>query len=421
VPAEVARPGALDLDPQPAAPGDGGRFAALFETHAAHLFDYCHSLLADRQDAANATQATLVTAYALTDRLQDASRLRAWLFSLARRECLSKHPIRATMPKPARDAAPERVDPAPAPGLAGTDFATADSGEPDTEELRLVQIGAAAVALAGLPAAEREVLDLVYRHYVSPAELPAVLAMPADAAEALLAAAAIGFEATGLESAEESSGPAPATPVRAVSLIPLVPLPPSIRRRTASVVLDPGLASYRDSLGASAGEFEPDGFPLPEQPAPPPRKRLVLSSALLAALLLAPAAVGATAFSIFGTPHVISHAITAILGQSPATPSNSASSSAGPTPHLPNSAIIPPKRATGGILPVLPPVPKPHPSRKPHPSPTATSKNPTTSPSPWPSPSNTSPSGSPSSSPSTSPSSSPSGTPTSSPSTSASP
>ena len=200
---------------------------------------------------------------------------------------------------------------------------------------------AAAAELAALPSGEREVLDLVYRHYVSPAELPAILGLPASRAQALLAAAVENFERS------EQDGELKVTDV---SAIPLATLPSSVWRRTAGVVLDPDLASYRDSLAGSAGKLGPDGFPPPEALShTPPARKLVLASAVLGALLLTPATAGAVLFSYYGgSPQAISHAISQVFGSSP--PGTPAS---GLTPHIPSNALFKRKKAQG-VLPVVP-------------------------------------------------------------------
>ncbi len=147
--AEVGRPVALDPDPQP---GDDGRLAALFEAHAAHVFDYCCSLLASRVDAAGAAAATLVTVYLLGDQLQDPSRLRAWLFTLARRECLSTSPLRAVLPGPGWDPEhrPGAVDPMAQRGTARRRRGLVAADESSPEQT-------VASVLTALPAPEREV------------------------------------------------------------------------------------------------------------------------------------------------------------------------------------------------------------------------------------------------------------------------
>jgi DNA-directed RNA polymerase specialized sigma24 family protein len=370
---------------RPLAPGDSDRLAAMFDPHAAHLYDYCTSRLADGQEAADATQATLIMAYSLSGRLKDADRLRAWLFALARRECASEQPVRAALPNSAQDSA----DPV-------------REAEPATVEMRLADFHArehatrhAAVAkLAALPSGEREVLDLVHRHHVSSADLPAILGLPASRAQALLAAAVENFE---------RSEPDGELKVTDVSAIPLATLPSSVWRRTAAVVLDPDLASYCDSVAGSAGKLGLDGFPPQETLSQtPPARKLVLASAVLGALLLTPATAGAVLFSYYGgSPQAISHAISRVFGPPPPAPQVSG----GTRPPLPPTLF--PKKKAKGVLPLVPgpghTQPSPHPSgsksNRPSPSPTRR-VSPTTSPSPS------------SSSPEPSPSPTPTPTPT---------
>jgi hypothetical protein len=95
--------------------GHVGTLAAIFESHAADLFEYCTALLGDPDEAVGATQATLIMASALIGRLQDRGQLRPWLFALARRECLSADPARAEL---AKIGIPRSAGPADEPALA---------------------------------------------------------------------------------------------------------------------------------------------------------------------------------------------------------------------------------------------------------------------------------------------------------------
>ena len=112
-------------------PETQGAFAAMFEEHAAYVFDYCSRLAGDEADAANATEAAIVAARSL---LIDPDRLRAWLFALARQEVLAQ--IQA----------------------------------PDQEQ-------------------EAEILDLVHRHGIRPQDLSVVLGVSPERAQAMLASA----------------------------------------------------------------------------------------------------------------------------------------------------------------------------------------------------------------------------------------
>ena len=73
---------------------DRSAFAGMFDDHAAHLYDYCLSLLGDEAEAASAARVTLIAAYKLGGRMTEPGRLRAWMFASGRRECLSESPIR---------------------------------------------------------------------------------------------------------------------------------------------------------------------------------------------------------------------------------------------------------------------------------------------------------------------------------------
>lgn len=289
------------LGPADQRPEIDGRdiFAEMFDQHAGHLFDYCCGLLGDRARAASATQVTLVAGHSLVGRLQDRSRMRAWLLALGRWECLTgnQRGSRAggsTLPSGATGELAE--------ALAFVDTADDDVAEEDSAELRLSDGDAAGsrqvlAALDALPRADREILDLVYRHAVSLAELPAVLAIPASGAPGMLAAARARFEK---EAAAASADDALDVSLAAV---PLASLPASVWRRTARVVMDPRFRSYREAVSAHAEHLRPDGFPVQAEVAQPPSvRKLLMASALMAGLLLAPAAAGAAAYAALSGP-----------------------------------------------------------------------------------------------------------------------
>jgi hypothetical protein len=100
--------------------GHVGTLAAIFDAHAAHLFDYCRTLLSDPEEAVGATQATLIMASALIGHLHDRSQLRPWLVTLARRECLSANPARTEL---ARAGMPRSAGPASEHSLASPPLA----------------------------------------------------------------------------------------------------------------------------------------------------------------------------------------------------------------------------------------------------------------------------------------------------------
>jgi DNA-directed RNA polymerase specialized sigma24 family protein len=188
--AQVEREAAPLPDSHPA--GADAALARMFDAHAAHVFDYCLSLLWHQDEAADATQATFVIAHELRDWLWDASRQRAWLCALARAECRASQPGRAEI---AWAGYSVRIDDArvvaPPPEHAGE-----DDYDPPTIELQLAELEAYAAArkrelaakFAALPDSDREILDLVLRHEVPAVELPAILGISAELARTVLTA-----------------------------------------------------------------------------------------------------------------------------------------------------------------------------------------------------------------------------------------
>jgi RNA polymerase sigma factor (sigma-70 family) len=70
--------------------GDPEGLAAAYDRYSGPLFGYCQSLLHEPDDAADAVQDTFVIAASKLGRLRDPERLRAWLFTVARNECLHR-------------------------------------------------------------------------------------------------------------------------------------------------------------------------------------------------------------------------------------------------------------------------------------------------------------------------------------------
>ena len=82
--------GSTEDQPMAQATQDAGQrvIADLFYAFAAYLFDYCEGLLRDPDKAADAVRDTLILADAEIGKLRDPDRLRVWLYSIARRQCL---------------------------------------------------------------------------------------------------------------------------------------------------------------------------------------------------------------------------------------------------------------------------------------------------------------------------------------------
>ncbi len=398
---------------------DRDAFAEIFDAHAQHIFDYCYSLLGERARAASATQVTLIAAHSLASRLTDAGRMRAFVLALARWECLSGGQGLPSAAEP---------DATSADGSDELDAALAfvdeddEIGDPGTGELTLSDFEAASgLSLRGmlraLPRDQQEILDLVYRHEVSMADLAPLLGVAAASVPGRLAAARAKFAAAVSDAAPASALAGPPGPdVRAeqLSAVRLVSLPASVWRRTARVVMDPRFASYREAVSAHAEHLGPDGFPVQAAPIPSSRK-LLMASALMAGLLLAPAAAGGAVYAAVSTlAHVVEHHHS--TGVTPGGPSSGGSGSSAGGAHAAGGAKRAGSNAKGNLgagLASLPAASRPRHHKSPSPVPTSRYSSPS---SPWPSQTSTSPG-----SPSTSPSPSPSPSPSTSTSTSTSP
>lgn len=158
--------------------GDPEGIAAAYDKYAGDLYGYCQSLLQDPNDAADAVQDTFVIAVSKVSGLRDPSRLRAWLFAVARNECLHRLKTRhASMPL---DDAPEPVDD------------SVDVGG-DAERAEIVALVRAAVS--GLNEGERDVINQLW-HGLDVPEVAAVLGVSRNHAYTLFSRARDQLEAS---------------------------------------------------------------------------------------------------------------------------------------------------------------------------------------------------------------------------------
>lgn len=404
----------------PAAPDERDAFAELFDAHAQHLFDYCYTLLGERARAASATQVTLIAAHSLADRLQDPDRMRAWVLALGRWECLSGAQRQARRSHTAEPDEPDDL----AAALAFVD-GTADGPVTETGELTLSDFETVTgrprrAMLLALPRDDREILDLAYRHDVSDADVAAIIGLPASSVPAMLATARAKFgkEMKAAMSRAGADWPGQVAAADELAALPLARLPSSVWRRTARVIIDPRFRSYREAVSSHAEHLGPDGFPVQAEAGPTGRK-LLMASALMAGLLLAPATAGGVVYAAFATAtHASSHQPSGSVTPSAAQPGTSATGGNSSTTAGGHSSAKSkqPGSVAGGDPAGGSSVGRPSPSHRPKkptasPQPTSRLSSPA---SPWPSGSPTT--GSPS--PTTSPTS-PTPTPTTSPSSSA--
>ncbi len=158
--------------------GDPEGLAAAYDRYSGPLFGYCQSLLREPDDAADAVQDTFVIAASKLGRLRDPERLRAWLFTVARNECLHRLKSR-------RDAAvladlPEQPDESVDVG-----------GEAERAESRAL----IRAAVGGLNDGERDVINQVW-HGLEIPEVAMALGVSRNHAHSLFSRARDQLEAS---------------------------------------------------------------------------------------------------------------------------------------------------------------------------------------------------------------------------------
>jgi len=140
--------------------GDPDGHAALYDRYATGLYEYCVSMLRDTDRAVGAFGITFMIAAGRLAELRDRSRLRPWLFALARDECRRRGPAR------------------PGTGAGRTDPGHTAPGH----------TGAAALftaAMAGLSWDDREVIELCLRQHLIGDDLADALGLAVGRAQAL--------------------------------------------------------------------------------------------------------------------------------------------------------------------------------------------------------------------------------------------
>ncbi|HZD37546.1 MAG TPA: sigma-70 family RNA polymerase sigma factor, partial [Actinomycetes bacterium] len=163
-----AQPGDAELV-RAAVDGDRDAFAAIYDRYADRLHDFCHSLLRDREEAADATQDAFVTAAERLAQLRDPQRLRPWLYAVARSQALAR--LRARR----RTVTESEVRDVPDPATGPAELA-------ERAELRELVWSAA----TGLSERDRALLDLHLRQGLEGAELGEAMGVRAGHAYVLL-------------------------------------------------------------------------------------------------------------------------------------------------------------------------------------------------------------------------------------------
>jgi RNA polymerase sigma factor (sigma-70 family) len=157
--------------------GDPKGLAEAYDRYADALFGYCRSLLREPADAADAVQDTFVIAASKLTRLRDPERLRAWLFAVARNECMRR--LKSREAAPVGDI-PEQPD---------------DSADVGVEAERAETRALLRAAVGGLNDGERDVINQLW-HGLEVPEVAAVLGVSRNHAYSLFSRARDQLEAS---------------------------------------------------------------------------------------------------------------------------------------------------------------------------------------------------------------------------------
>ena len=265
--------------------GDPAGLAAAYDRYAAALYTYCRTMLRESADASDVVQDTFVIASARLSQLRDPSKLRTWLYAVARNECYRR--LRGKE-APGLDEVPEVTDESEAVGAKA-------------ERVQLQQL--VHDALIGMNIGDREVIELMIRHDFEGPELGDALGVSRNHAHAMLSRARIQLKTslgallvarTGRDSCETldemlarwdgtmtvllrkqinrhiencdicgERRRRELAPAALFSLLPLAALPPGLRERILRLCADssPSAVRYRQQVSSRAGKFRPSGFP----------------------------------------------------------------------------------------------------------------------------------------------------------------
>jgi RNA polymerase sigma factor (sigma-70 family) len=158
--------------------GDPAGLAAAYDKYAADLYGYCQSLLQEPHDAADAVQDTFVIAASKLAGLRDPERLRAWLFAVARNECL--HRLKSRQAAAPLQDAPEPID---------------DSVDVSAAAERAETVALVRAAVGGLNDGERDVINQLW-HGLEVPEVADVLGVSRNYAYTLFSRARDQLEAS---------------------------------------------------------------------------------------------------------------------------------------------------------------------------------------------------------------------------------
>jgi RNA polymerase sigma factor (sigma-70 family) len=281
--------------------GDPDGLAEAYDKYASPLFTYCRSLLREPADAADAVQDTFVIAASKLAGLRDQSRLRPWLYAVARNECRRRLRESTSEAPAALEAVPDV-----------TDESVDVTGGAERAELRTLLRS----AVRGLNAGEQDLIELQLRQELDVAEIASVLGVSRNHAHALLSRARDQLEISLGALLVARSGRADCTALSALledwdgqlnvlmrkrinrhiercpacaerkrrelapalllglaplAALPLAPVPAGLRAQVLKLVSSntPEAITHRASIAARTAPFTQHGFPKPLDPPKP--------------------------------------------------------------------------------------------------------------------------------------------------------
>jgi RNA polymerase sigma factor (sigma-70 family) len=157
--------------------GDSMAFAAIYDRYADELFAFSVTMLGDRENAADVVQDVFVTAAERLSQLRDPSKLRAWLYAIAR------HEIFRRWRSGDRERPVEQLPDQPA----------GETDEPATHAARTELSDLVWAACRGLSDRDQAVLELHLRHGLTGQELGDALGVSAAHAHVMFQRARDGL------------------------------------------------------------------------------------------------------------------------------------------------------------------------------------------------------------------------------------
>ena len=310
--------------------GDPAGLAEAYDKYAVPLHSYCRSMLREPADAADAVQDTFLVATAKLHSLRDPGKLRAWLYAVARNECLRR--MRAAKALSALEEAADLATPTAEVGLA-------------TERAELAELVRAAID--GLNPGERDVIELTLVAELDGDELADALGVSRNHAHARLSRARRQLERSLGALIVARTGRTACPDLRIIlagwdgqmtvlmrkrisqhieqcevcgerkrreltlalfaAPVPLAALFPGFREQLLRMLADrsPAGLAHRLTVANRAGPFGPDGFPKPLRPpgTGPWHRVLHHPHALLAGSATVVIAAGAIAVGVIAGLH----------------------------------------------------------------------------------------------------------------------